>query len=79
MIDTFMTVFRQKLAALHAQDPKAYWWPIEKLDDVCGRMRNAFLNCTYNNDGAAIKATCKELGIKSTYKAINAYIKGAST
>lgn len=46
--------------------------------ELCARtannMRTGFQNGTYNNDGRAIRATCKAMGIGSTYKAINAFL-----
>lgn len=33
-------------------------------------MREAFLKGSYNKDGRAVRMTCRELGIKHTYKAI---------
>jgi hypothetical protein len=37
-------------------------------------MRLGFHRKTYNKDGRAIRATCRALGLKHTYAAINEYI-----
>lgn len=47
-------------------------------DELCARtannMRAGFQRKTYNKDGRAIRATCKALGIGTTYKAINEFL-----
>jgi hypothetical protein len=48
--------------------------PIEKSFEVAERMIAAIYRKSFNKDGLAIKATCKALGIKSTYQAINEFL-----
>lgn len=40
------------------------------------RVAFSILDQSFNKDSAAIKATCKALKIKHTYKAIQAYLRG---
>jgi hypothetical protein len=40
------------------------------------RMTDGLISGTANKDGEGIKRTCKALGIKYTYSAINSYLKG---
>ncbi len=62
---------------LHEQHIKGmYNWPAEKISLVKDKMIAAIISGSYNKDGPAFKATCKELGIKYTYKAINDFIVG---
>jgi len=75
-IDAFMAVYREKLFEAHTANSNVYWWPIANIDQVCAKMRDALLNGCFNKDGPAAKATLKALGIKPTFKAIAAYIKG---
>jgi hypothetical protein len=52
-------------------------------DELCAqtanKMRSAFLAGSYNKDGRAIRATCRELGIKYTYKAIAEWLAVPTT
>jgi hypothetical protein len=43
--------------------------------ELAGRMTNSLFNGTANKDGKGIKLTCKALGIKHTYKAIQEYLR----
>lgn len=40
------------------------------------RMRHAIANMSFNKDSESFKKTCKELGIKHTYKAIKSFMWG---
>ena len=72
--DKFWTIYEKHLAALAAQG--AYAWPAENASNVAGKMRAAWYKGSGSKDGPAFKATCKELGISQTYKAMRAYIAG---
>ena len=54
-----------------------YRWNEAQADVVAGKMVTAITGKglrTVSIDGPAFKATCKKLGIKQTYKAIEAYL-----
>lgn len=55
-----------------------YGWPASEAPTVAAKMRAAWERGTGSKDGDAFKATCKQLGISHTYKAINAYLGGAT-
>lgn len=71
---TWMTEYSKQLTRLITEDPQAYCWPASELPSVLAKMRVAFHNRNYDKDGGAVKATCKALGIKHTYTAINHFI-----
>lgn len=56
-----------------------YRWPASDAPNVAAKMREAWERGTGSKDGDAFKATCKQLGISHTYKAINAYLANATT
>lgn len=74
--DTFMEVYAEELSKAVAAHPEDYGYGPDLVPVVVQRMRAAFSRRSYNKDSRAIKATCKRLGIGSTYKAINAYLEG---
>ena len=74
--DTFMKIYTVELEKAVRNYPDEYPWPIENVPTVAAKMGQALKNKTYNKDGRAIKATCKQLNIKYTYTAINAYLAG---
>jgi hypothetical protein len=78
MFDKFMQTYREQLIAAMTAHPEDYDYTAAPadIDRVCRKMGDAFLQRTYNKDGRAIKATCKVLGIKYTYGAINTYLVG---
>ena len=67
----FIEVYAEELARAVEQHPEEYCYPASEVPAVVGRMQAALLRGSYNKDGRAIKATCKRLGIKHTYGAIN--------
>ena len=72
--ETFAKVYHQALADAVAQYPNEYAWPVENAPAVAAKMLEAIKRGSYNKDSRAIKATCKTLGIKHTYKAIDEYL-----
>ena len=44
-------------------------------EDLAYKMMAAFIRGSANKDGKGIQRTCKALGIKHTYKAINEFLK----
>lgn len=75
--DNFMQVYTEQLEKAVRNYPAEYGWPVENVPTVAAKMGEAFKKKTYNKDGRAIKATCKVLGIKYTYTAINEYLAAA--
>lgn len=75
--DRFTQVYVEELTQAVLKYPDEYTWPVENVPNVAAKMIQAFRAGTYNKDGRAIKGTCKRLGIKYTYTAINAYLKAA--
>lgn len=73
-IDIWMEAYTRHLETAVRKFPLEYAYPVSEVSIVAQRMREAFLKGSYLNEGRAIKAAAKELGIKSTYKAINAFI-----
>lgn len=53
--------------------PDEYAYPISEVEIVVSRMAAAIERNSFNKDSRAIKATCKELGIKFTYAAIKEF------
>lgn len=73
--DCFMDVYVEKLKEALVLYPQDYSWPESALPVVVEKMRAAIEKGTFNKDGHAFKATCKQLKIKHTYKAIQEFIK----
>jgi hypothetical protein len=72
--ECFLEVYAEKLREALKLHPEQYSWPESELPKVLERMRAAIERGTFNKDGYAFKATCKELKIKHTYKAIQEFI-----
>jgi hypothetical protein len=73
--ELFLDTYRNMLGLAVQSHPEEYgWYPKLSLDTVFARMAEALIRGSYIKDGRAFKATCKTLGIKYTYTAINAYI-----
>lgn len=70
-------IYREELANAVRDYPNEYAWPIDQVPVVADRMVDAMKRGSYNKDGRAFKATCRRLGIKHTYTAINAAIADA--
>lgn len=75
-LDKWMKEYESQLRKHFHERPEKYWYPENGLDLVVQKMKTAFQAGNYNKDSVPIKLTCKALGIKHTYKAINEYLKG---
>lgn len=75
-LDAFTEAYKKHIAQVVAEKPDLYLWPISELPQVSDRMIEAIKRGTFNKDSIAIKRTCKDFGIKHTYKAITEFIKG---
>lgn len=71
----FLRVYYNHLKHFRTIKPEDYSWEWSQLNDVYLRMSRAIERGTFNKGSDAIKATCKELGIPHTYKAIKEFIK----
>lgn len=71
----FYNTYREELRRAIMEYPTEYAYSVDQSDQVCDRMILAFKSGSFNKDSRAIKATCKLLGIKHTYKAISNYFK----
>lgn len=74
-VDKFIEVYRVKLKEAVRTRPEIYVWPLSEVPTVVNRMRAALIAGSYNHDTLAIKWTCKELGIKFTRRAIEAFFE----
>lgn len=73
--ETFMKAYCQNLYDAVRDHREEYCFGLDKVPDVVAKMKIAFGQRSYNKDSRAVKATCKQLGIKHTYSAINDYLK----
>jgi hypothetical protein len=72
--EIFLETYKQELIKSHAKDPTQYAWPISELDVVFKRMCDAIERGSFSKESSAIKATCKALKIKHTYRDIENFI-----
>ena len=70
----FLDTYRAKLEENHKKSPDVYAWPIEELEAVYGRMKDAILRGSFNKDSQTFKDTCKALKIKHTYRDIETFL-----
>ena len=73
--ERFAECYRRKLKEAVTARPEDYRYAVGQTDEITDKMMAALLRGSANKDGYAFKQTCKELGIKHTYQAINAFIK----
>lgn len=69
----FFTLYTANLARLAKEG--VYGWPAENSPIVAARMRVAFENGSFNHDGAAFKATCKEVGLNAQGRRLKSFVK----
>ena len=77
--DRFAMVLAKHYAVLFANDPN--YAAIDKRTtpaELARKMTNGLAVTGADKDGRGVVLTCKELGIKHTYKAIRAYLQGAA-
>lgn len=73
-IQTFTDVYTKHLTAQVTKNPSDYGYSVYYVPTVVARMVPGLKNGGANKEGAAIRATCKELGIPYTYAGIKAYL-----
>lgn len=71
----FKLTYFKHLALCRIETPSQYAWSESELPQVISRMNKAIEAGSFNKDSDAFKRTCKELGIKHTYKAIKNYVE----
>lgn len=74
-LQEFMRVYSKWLKHYRETKPEEYHWDMSQFNTVVGRVFQAVQKGRFNKDSHAFKATCKELGIPWTYKAIAEFIK----
>lgn len=70
----FCEIYEKNLRKNVVERPAEYGYDSSKVPEVMNRMRMALQNNTYSKETTTFKDTCKELGIKHTYMAINEFI-----
>ena len=71
----FQTILTGHYHSLFANDPEyAYAAGRTTPEALAEKMTASLLSGSANKDGAGIKRTCKDLGIKYTYTAIQEYL-----
>ena len=73
-LHVFLSAYRTNLEKAHAERPTEYAWPISEIEIVFDRMAMAIKQGSFNKDSRAFKLTCKQLGIKHTYRSIREFI-----
>lgn len=74
-LDKFMEAYEKALTEAVMNYNEEYRYPVSDVPRVVSKMKVAIENGTYNSAGRGFKGACKALGIKHTYKAINAYLE----
>lgn len=69
----FCAEYDKHFRAAHKLNPQNYP-PNMDVEATLIRCHGAIANGTMSKDGPAFKETCKELGIKNTWKAIDAFL-----
>lgn len=76
--ELFAAEYERQLRRAVETRPDQYCWPVEQVPAVAAKMMAAWDRRAANKDGLATVWTCKALGIKHTYTAIEAYLAGAA-
>ena len=71
--EKFRAAYLVKLTEQHAKHPEEYFYPAEGIPVVVDKMIASLAKGQASNS-PAIKAVCRQLGIKSTYTAIKEYL-----
>lgn len=79
-IRRFTELYIDALTAAVRDYPNEYQWPVKSESEiyrVAQKMIPGLISGGANKDSRAVKAVCKQLGIRHTYKAIREYMLGA--
>ena len=71
---TFLQAYAKCLESCITAHPENYSYGVDKVPVMVYRFLNAMKDGTYCNDGQAFRDACKVLGIKNTFKAVNAFM-----
>ena len=74
-LESFCTLF-EKNWKQHIEEHTEDYVVIASFDAAAKKMQLAIRVGSFNNDSRSFRKTCRELGIKNTYKAIRAYLEG---
>lgn len=74
-LNNFMVEYEKALTEAVMNYNEEYRYPVSDVPQVVSKMKIAIVNNTYSAAGRGFKGACKALGIKHTYKAINAYLE----
>lgn len=75
-LDEWMAAYEKHLADCICEMPDQYAYGVDRVPEVAERMRAAFKARSFSKEGPAIERTCKQFGIKNTYKEIEAFLNG---
>lgn len=75
--EIFRSTYLAELKAAIQKMPARFAYGVDKAELVTDRLMECIQNRNYLLTGEALKATCKKLGFKNTYKDIEAYLNGA--
>ncbi len=71
----FKEIYTEELVKAITNFPSEYAFPLSDVHIVVDRMMKAIEKGSFLNNSRAIKATCKRLEIKHTYKAIGEFLE----
>ena len=75
---SFAAMYAVKLREAVERHPDEYSFPTTQAAAVAEKMTRALGCGTANKDSAAIRSTCRALGVKYTYTAIREYLTGTN-
>lgn len=73
-METFFTEYSKQLRLAVETYPTEYPFGLEDLPKVLESVGRSIYCRTYSKDSRVMRATCRSLGIKCTYGAINHYL-----
>lgn len=71
------SIYLPELIAARAAAPEKYRWAASQAPEMASRMLDQIVQSGVHSvsiDGLAWKATCKKLGLKPTYKALEQFL-----
>jgi len=72
----FGEIYTDELRKARASKPSDYFWPESDLPKIAAKMLDAVERGSFLKDSPSFKATFRKLGIKHTYKACAAWLRG---
>ena len=74
-IDDFLAEYTIQLTRAVTRHPTLYSYSVSQVPGVITRIREALPANKYMTNGRAFRATCRNLGIKPTYKAVRDFLQ----